>query len=128
VKLRVIATDKAPKAIGPYSQAIAADQLVFCAGQGAIDAATGENRRGDVAAETELALDNIAAVLAAADSDLAHVVKTTVFLVDMGDFAAMNEVYAKRFGDHRPARSTVGVASLPRGFRVEIECVAVRAK
>ena len=128
MKLRVIATDKAPKAIGPYSQAIAADQLVFCAGQGAIDAATGENRRGDVAAETELALDNIAAVLAAADSDLAHVVKTTVFLVDMGDFAAMNEVYAKRFGDHRPARSTVGVASLPRGFRVEIECVAVRAK
>ena len=128
MKLRVIATDKAPKAIGPYSQAIAADQLVFCAGQGAIDAATGENRRGDVAAETELALDNIAAVLAAAGSDLAHVVKTTVFLVDMADFGAMNEVYAKRFGDHRPARSTVGVASLPRGFRVEIECVAVRAK
>ena len=128
MKLKVIATDKAPKAIGPYSQAIAADQLVFCAGQGAIDAATGENRGGDVAAETELALDNIAAVLAAADSDLAHVVKTTVFLVDMADFAAMNDVYARRFGDHRPARSTVGVASLPRGFRVEIECVAVRAR
>jgi len=127
MKLKVIATDKAPKAIGPYSQAIAADQLIFCAGQGAIDAASGENRRGDVAAETELALDNIAAVLAAAGSDLAHVVKSTVFLVDMADFAAMNDVYAKRFGDHRPARSTVGVASLPRGFRVEIECVAVRA-
>jgi len=128
MKLKVIATDKAPKAIGPYSQAIAADQLIFCAGQGAIDAATGENHRGDVAAETERTLDNITAVLAAAGSDLAHVVKTTVFLVDMADFAAMNEVYAKRFGDHRPARSTVGVASLPRGFRVEIECVAVRAK
>jgi len=128
MKLKVIATDKAPKAIGPYSQAIAADQLIFCAGQGAIDAATGENRRGDAAAETERTLDNITAVLAAAGSDLAHVVKTTVFLVDMADFAAMNEVYAKRFGDHRPARSTVGVASLPRGFRVEIECVAVRAK
>src|SRR5438045_7149767 len=126
MKLKVIATDKGPKATGPYSQAIAADQLIFCAGQGAIDAASGENRRGDVAAETELALDNIAAVLAAAGSDLAHVVKSTVFLVDMADFAAMNDVYAKRFGDHRPARSTVAVASLPRGFRVEIECVAVR--
>jgi 2-iminobutanoate/2-iminopropanoate deaminase len=127
MELRIIATDKAPKAIGPYSQAIATDQLIFCAGQGAIDPATGENRQGDVTVETERTLDNIAAVLAAAGSDLAHVVKTTVFLVDMGDFAAMNEVYAKRFGEHRPARSTVGVASLPRGFRVEIECVAVRA-
>ena len=127
MELRIIATDKAPKAIGPYSQAIATDQLIFCAGQGAIDPATGESRQGDVTVETERTLDNIAAVLAAAGSDLAHVVKTTVFLVDMGDFAAMNEVYAKRFGEHRPARSTVGVASLPRGFRVEIECVAVRA-
>jgi 2-iminobutanoate/2-iminopropanoate deaminase len=126
-QMRIIATDKAPKAIGPYSQAIAVDQLIFCAGQGAIDPATGENRRGDVAAETERTLDNLAAVLAAAGSDLAHVVKTTVFLVDMADFAAMNEVYGKRFGEHRPARSTVGVASLPRGFRVEIECVAIRA-
>jgi len=124
--LRAIATDKAPTAIGPYSQAIVVDQLVFCAGQGAIDPATGENRRGDIAAETERTLDNLAAVLTAAGSDLAHVAKTTVFLVDMADFAAMNEVYAKRFGDHRPARSTVGVASLPRGFRVEIECVAIR--
>jgi len=128
MQLRIIATDKAPKAIGPYSQAIATDQLIFCAGQGAIDPATGENHQGDVTVETERTLDNIAAVLAAAGSDLAHVVKTTVFLVDMGDFAAMNEVYAKRFGEHRPARSTVGVASLPRGFRVEIECVAIRAR
>ena len=126
-EIRAIATDGAPKAIGPYSQAIVAGELVFCAGQGAIDPATGENRTGEVAAETELTLDNLSAVLAAAGSDLAHVVKTTVFLVDMGDFAAMNEVYAKRFGVHRPARSTVGVASLPRGFRVEIECVAIRA-
>jgi 2-iminobutanoate/2-iminopropanoate deaminase len=127
-ELRAIATDKAPKAIGPYSQAIAVDELIFCAGQGAIDPATGENRRGDVAAETELTLDNLSAVLAAAGSDLAHVVKSTVFLVDMADFAAMNEVYAKRFGAHRPARSTIGVASLPRGFRVEIECVASKAR
>jgi 2-iminobutanoate/2-iminopropanoate deaminase len=126
-ELRTIGTERAPQAIGPYSQAIAVGDLIFCAGQGAIDAATGENRKGDVAAETERTIDNIAAVLAAAGSDLAHVVKTTVFLIDMADFAAMNEVYAKRFGTHRPARSTVGVASLPRGFRVEIECVAIRA-
>jgi 2-iminobutanoate/2-iminopropanoate deaminase len=128
MQLRIIATDGAPKAIGPYSQAIVAGDLVFCAGQGAIDAATGENRRGDAAAETARTLDNLSAVLAAAGSDLGHVVKTTVFLVDMADFAAMNEVYAKRFGEHRPARSTVGVASLPRGFRVEIECVAIRVR
>jgi 2-iminobutanoate/2-iminopropanoate deaminase len=127
-ELRAIATDRAPRAIGPYSQAIAVEELVFCAGQGAIDPATGENRRGDAAAETELTLDNLSAVLTAAGSDLAHVVKSTVFLVDMADFAAMNEVYAKRFGAHRPARSTIGVASLPRGFRVEIECVAIKAK
>src|SRR5207253_8250100 len=101
---------------------------VASAAHGACHAAAGEHRKGDVAPETETTFDNISAVLAAADSDLAHVVKTTVFLVDMADFAAMNEVYAKRFGAHRPARSTVGVASLPRGFRVEIECVAVRAK
>ena len=126
--LRAIATDRAPKAIGPYSQAIATGDLIFCAGQGAIDAATGESRTGDVTAETELTLDNLSAVLAAAGSDLGHVVKTTVFLTDMADFVAMNEVYAKRFGAHRPARSTVGVAALPRGFRVEIECVAIRAR
>ena len=126
--LRAIATDRAPKAIGPYSQAIATGDLIFCAGQGAIDAATGESRTGDVTAETELTLDNLSAVLAAAGSDLGHVVKTTVFLTDMADFVAMNEVYAKRFGTHRPARSTVGVAALPRGFRVEIECVAIRAR
>ncbi|HEY8730708.1 MAG TPA: RidA family protein [Candidatus Limnocylindria bacterium] len=128
MELRAIETDQAPKAIGPYSQAIVAGELIFCAGQGAIDPATGEDRKGGVAAETERTLDNIAAVLSAAGSDLAHVVKTTVFLIDMADFAAMNEVYAKRFGTHRPARSTVGVAALPRGFRVEIECVAIRAR
>src|SRR5260221_174117 len=107
-EMRTIATDKAPKAIGPYSQAIVAGDLVFCAGQGAIDAATGENRKGDVASETETTFDNISAVLAAADSDLAHVVKTTVFLVDMADFAAMNEVYAKPFGG-----PVVGIGDVP---------------
>jgi len=126
--LEIIATDAAPKAIGPYSQAIAAGDLVFCAGQGALDPATGAAvGDGDVRAETERTLANLTAVLEAAGSDLAHVVKTTVFLIDMGDFTAMNEVYAKHFGAHRPARSTVAVAALPRGFRVEIECVAIRA-
>lgn len=125
----IIATDGAPKAIGPYSQAIAVGDLVFCAGQGALDPATGASLGGgDVRAETEQTLTNLAAVLAAAGSDLAHVVKTTVFLIEMSDFVAMNEVYAKHFGAHRPARSTVAVAALPRGFRVEIECVAIRAK
>ena len=127
--LEIIATEGAPKAIGPYSQAIAVGELVFCAGQGALDPATGTAvGGGDVRAETERTLANLAAVLAAAGSDLAHVVKTTVFLIDMGDFTAMNEVYAKHFGAHRPARSTVAVAALPRGFRVEIECVAIRAR
>ena len=127
--LEIIATEGAPKAIGPYSQAIAVGELVFCAGQGALDPATGTAvGGGDVRAETERTLANLAAVLEAAGSDLAHVVKTTVFLIDMGDFTAMNEVYAKHFGAHRPARSTVAVAALPRGFRVEIECVAIRAR
>jgi 2-iminobutanoate/2-iminopropanoate deaminase len=126
--LRIIATDDAPKAIGPYSQAVAAGGLIFCAGQGAIDPKSGENVKGDVRAETERTLDNLSAVLAAAGSDFAHVVKTTVFLTDMADFAAMNEAYARRFGEHRPARSTVAVAALPRGFKVEIECVAITAR
>ena len=127
--LEIIATEGAPKAIGPYSQAIAVGELVFCAGQGALDPATGTAvGGGDVSAETERTLANLAAVLEAAGSDLAHVVKTTVFLIDMGDFTAMNEVYAKHFGAYRPARSTVAVAALPRGFRVEIECVAIRAR
>ena len=128
-KLETIATDGAPKAIGPYSQAIVAGDLVFCAGQGAIDPATGAAvGGGDLRAETERTLVNLTAVLEAAGSDLAHVVKTTVFLIDMADFTTMNEVYAKHFGAHRPARSTVAVAALPRGLRVEIECVAIRAR
>jgi 2-iminobutanoate/2-iminopropanoate deaminase len=127
-ELRTIATDGAPKAIGPYSQAIAAGELIFCAGQVALDPASGDSVTGDVRAQTERVLDNLSAVLAAAGSDLRHVVKTTVYLTDFNDFAAMNEVYAGRFGDHRPARATVGVSALPKGLRVEIECVAIRAK
>jgi len=127
-EIRTIATDGAPKAIGPYSQAVAAGELVFCAGQVALDPASGDSVTGDVRAQTERVLDNLTAVLAAAGSDLRHVVKTTVYLTDFNDFAAMNEVYAKRFGDHRPARATVGVSALPKGLRVEIECVAISAK
>lgn len=126
--LRTIATDGAPKAIGPYSQAIVAGELVFCAGQVALDPASGEAVTGDVRVQTERVLDNLTAVLAAAGSDLRHVVKTTVYLTDLNDFAAMNEVYAKRFGDHRPARATVGASALPKGLRVEIECVAISVK
>ena len=126
MELRTIATDGAPKAIGPYSQAIAAGDLIFCSGQVALDPATGAVIEGDVRVQTGRALDSLRAVLEAAGSDLAHVVKTTVYLLDFNDFGAMNEVYAERFGAHRPARATLGVAALPRGLRVEIECLAVR--
>ena len=124
--LRTVATDKAPKAIGPYSQAIATGDLIFTAGQVALDPATGELVGGDIKLQTGRVLDNLAAVLDAAGSGLDRVVKCTVFLADFAEFAAMNEVYAERFGQHRPARSTVGTTALPRGARVEIECVAVR--
>jgi 2-iminobutanoate/2-iminopropanoate deaminase len=123
--LRTIRTDRAPGAIGPYSQAIVAGNLVFTAGQIPLDPATGELVQGDVSAQTERVIENLRAILEAAGSSLTKVVKTTVFLADMNDFAAMNEVYARYFGDHRPARSTVQAARLPRDVRVEIEAVAV---
>ena len=126
VNTKSIHSEDAPKAQGPYSQAIVAGDLVFCAGQIPLDPATGSLVQGDIAVQTGRVLDNLAAVLAAAGSDLAHVVKTTVFLADIDDFAAMNEAYGRRFGSHRPARSTFQVAALPRGARIEIECVAVR--
>ena len=107
--IRAITSAGAPKPIGPYSQAISAGDLIFCAGQLALDPATGEVVPGDIRAQTARVLDNLAAVLAEAGSDLAHVVKTTVFLVDFAEFAAMNESYGGRFGAHRPARSTVPV-------------------
>ncbi|KAB0668994.1 reactive intermediate/imine deaminase [Oryzomonas sagensis] len=120
-----IATDKAPAAIGPYAQAIRANGLLFCSGQIALDPATGELATGGVAAETERVMANIAAVLAAAGVGLSQVVKTTIFLADMGDFAVVNEIYGRCFGNHKPARSTVAVKSLPRGALVEIEIVAL---
>jgi len=127
MELRTTRTDRAPAPVGPYSQAVVAGDFVFCAGQIALDPATGELvGKTDVGAQTRRVLDNLSAVLMEAESSLDHVTKTTVFLVDMSDFAAMNEAYAERFGGHRPARSTVPVGALPRGAKVEIECIAVR--
>lgn len=123
-ELKLIQTDQAPAAIGPYSQAVVHGGVVYTAGQIPLDPATGEIIHGDVAAQTDRVLQNLSAVLAGAGASLRTVLKTTVFLRDMEDFAAMNEVYGRFFADHRPARSTVQVARLPRDVAVEIEVVA----
>jgi 2-iminobutanoate/2-iminopropanoate deaminase len=127
VQLKPVHTDKAPAAIGPYSQGIIANGFLFTAGQIAIDPATGQVVAGDVSTQTERVLANLAAVLAAAGATWKHVVKTTVFLSDMKDFPVVNEVYGRALGDARPARSTVQVSGLPRGVLVEIEAVAAVA-
>ena len=124
--LGVVATDAAPKAIGPYSQAIQTDGLVFTAGQVALDPKTGELVGTTTAQQTEQVFKNLVAVLTAAGSSLGNVVKTTVYLIDMADFKEMNEVYAKHFGTHKPARSTVQAAGLPKAARVEIDAIAVK--
>jgi 2-iminobutanoate/2-iminopropanoate deaminase len=122
---RIIASAHAPAAIGPYSQAVAHAGLVWCSGQIALDPASGQLVAGDVRAQAERVLDNLTAVLAAAGSAPEHVLRTTIYLVDMGDFGAVNEVYARRFpAGSAPARATVGVSSLPKGALVEIDCVA----
>jgi 2-iminobutanoate/2-iminopropanoate deaminase len=121
----IISTEKAPGAIGPYSQAIKANGMLFCSGQIPIDPATGDFVEGGVAEQTEQVFKNLTAVLEAGGSGLDGVVKTTVFLADMNDFAAMNEVYGKYFNLNKPARATVQAARLPRDARVEIECIAV---
>jgi 2-iminobutanoate/2-iminopropanoate deaminase len=121
---KTIQTGGAPAPIGPYSQAVRSGKELFCSGQIALDPKTGEVVEGDVAAQTARVLDNLGAVLREAGYDFADVVKTTIFLVDMNDFAAVNAVYAKVFGESKPARSTVAVAGLPRGVRVEIEAIA----
>jgi 2-iminobutanoate/2-iminopropanoate deaminase len=121
----IIATENAPGAIGPNSQAVKTNGMVFCSGQIPIDIATGEFVSDDVAQQTEQVLKNLSAVLEAAGTSLNNVVKTTVFLIDMADFAVMNEVYAKYFSENKPARATVQAAGLPRGARVEIDCIAV---
>ncbi len=123
--MRTIATDSAPKAIGPYSQAIVTDRLIFTAGQVALDPKSGELVGRTTAEQTEQVLANLKAVLSAAGTSLSSVVKTTVYLADMADFTQMNEVYARHFGAHRPARSTVQAAGLPKGARVEIDVIAV---
>ena len=121
----VVHTDSAPRAIGPYSQAIAARGLLFASGQIPLVPSTGELLRGDIQEQTHQVLRNLAAVLEASGASLSTVVKTTVFLADMGEFAAMNEVYAEHFGDHRPARSTVQAGALPRNVSVEIDAIAL---
>jgi 2-iminobutanoate/2-iminopropanoate deaminase len=121
----IISTENAPGAIGPYSQAVKAGNLIFCSGQIPLDPQTGEFVAGGVAEQTEQVLKNLSAVLEAAGSDLNGVVKTTVFLADMNDFTAMNEVYGRYFSVNKPARATVQAARLPRDARVEIECIAV---
>ena len=121
-----ISTTAAPAAIGPYSQAIVAGKLVFTSGQIPLDPATQQLVTGDVRAQAERVMENLAAVLAAAGSSFAEVVKTTIYLADLGDFAVVNEVYGKRFSGAPPARSTVQVAALPKGARVEIDVIAVK--
>jgi 2-iminobutanoate/2-iminopropanoate deaminase len=122
---QAVRTADAPQAIGPYSQAVAAGGVVYCSGQIPIDPASGALVAGDIAAQTRRVLTNLEAVLAAGGSSLHDVVKTTVYLADMNDFAAMNEVYATFFGDPAPARSTVQAARLPRDARIEIDAIAI---
>lgn len=122
--METITSSEAPAAIGPYCQAMRTGDLLFCAGQIPIDPAEGKIVVPDVEGQTEQVFKNIRAVLAAAGLNLNNVVKTTVFLADMADFPVVNEIYAEAFGDHKPARSTVQVAALPLGARVEIECIA----
>lgn len=122
--MRSVATDGAPKAIGPYSQAVAQDGFLFLSGQIPLDPRTGELASGGLAAGVERVFDNLEAILESEGLSLDDVVRTTVYLLHMADFAEMNAVYARRFGNHRPARSTVAVAELPKGAAVEIDAIA----
>ena len=121
----VVHTNEAPAAVGPYSQAIKTEGIVFCSGQVALDAASGELVDGNAAVQTKKAMENLGAVLNAAGATFENVVKVTAYLTDMSDFTEFNEVYAGYFSDTPPARATVGVAALPKGARVEVECVAL---
>ena len=123
MSLKIISVDNAPKAIGPYAQGIVAGGFLFTAGQVGLDPATMKLVEGDVAAQTRRVFDNLEAVISGAGATFSDVVRAGVFLIDMGDFAKMNEVFLARFGAHRPARSTVAVAALPAGARVEIDLV-----
>ena len=121
----IIATNDAPKAIGPYSQAVRANGFLFLSGQVGLDPATGQLVEGDFSAQARRALDNLKAVLKEAGADFSKVTRATVYLADMADFQTLNSIYAEYFGDHKPSRSTVAVAGLPRGARVEIDVIAV---
>ena len=123
--MQTIQTDKAPKAIGPYSQAIVAGNLIFCSGQIPTDPATGEFVKGGIKEQTEQVFKNLAEVLKAAGSSFESVVSVNVYLRDMNDFKEMNEVYAETFGEHKPARATVGVSALPKNALIEISCIAL---
>ena len=125
--MKAIHSDEAPKAIGPYSQAVRAGEMVFLSGQIALDPRSGEMVAADIGKETERVLDNMAAVLRAAGLGFEHVVRTTIYLVEMADFPKVNETYAKRFSGTFPARATVQVSALPKGARVEIDAIAVAA-
>jgi 2-iminobutanoate/2-iminopropanoate deaminase len=124
-EIEIVRTESAPKAIGPYSQAVRAGSLLFCAGQIPLDPASMQVVEGDIEAQTRRVLENLSAVLAAAGSSRERVVKTTVFLSDLGEFARMNAVYAEFFPANPPARSTVQAAALPRGVKIEVECIAL---
>jgi len=123
--LSIVSTTDAPAAIGPYSQGVVVGNLIFTAGQLPLDPVSGEVVGNEIGEQSESVMRNLESVLRAAGSSLSHVVKTTCFLSDLNDFAAFNEVYGRWFGDHKPARSTVQVAKLPRGVRIEVECIAM---
>lgn len=124
MKSEIVQSSAAPAAIGPYSQAIKAGNLLFCSGQIALDPKTMTLVGNNAAEQAEQVLKNLAAVLAAGGASMANVVRTTIFLASMADFAAVNEVYARHFGNHKPARATVAVKELPKGGLVEIDCIA----
>jgi 2-iminobutanoate/2-iminopropanoate deaminase len=123
---KIVSSDGAPKAIGPYSQGIDTGSLVFVSGQIPLDPATGRMVAPTIADQTERVLQNVKAILAGAGLDLSHVVRTTVYLVDLGEFAAMNEVYSRHFPEEPPARATVQISALPKGARIEIDVIAAR--
>lgn len=123
--MEIIATDKAPKAIGPYSQAIRSGNIIYTSGQIALDPATGNLVDGDFAAQVRRVFENLKAVLTAGGTNFSSVVKATVYLTDLANFATLNEIYASYFGDTKPARTTVGVGQLPKGGLVEIDLIAI---
>lgn len=123
--LRFLSTDKAPSAVGPYSQGVKAENIIFSSGQLPIDPKTGELSKGDIQKETRLCLENVKAVLEAGHATIENIIKVTVFVKDMNNFSLINEVYAEFFGDHKPARSLVEVARLPKDADIEIEAIAI---